>query len=100
MTRRHQLLLEVVLLVVITQAQPWRWVCAQIAIKASTVICFNVGDSVNDQIKLTTFKKIEESVIEEHGVVIEKKEPIKGNDKEERKSITAEDGAITVAESS
>ena len=97
MTRRHQLLLEVALLVVITQAQPWRWVCAQIAIKALTVICINVGDSINDQM----LKKLEESVIEENGVVVEeKKELIKGNNEEERKSISEEDGATIVAESS
>ena len=89
--------MEVALLVVITQAQPWRWVCAQIAIIALTAICINVGDSVNDQM----LKKLEESVIEENGVVVEeKKELIKGNNEEERKSITEEDGATIVAESS
>ena len=42
-----------------------------------------VGDSVNDQI--ITFKKLEEPIVEEHDIV---KEPIKGNDEEERKSIS------------
>ena len=58
-----------------------------------------VGDSVNDQIQLTTLKKLEESIVEEHGVV---KEPIKGNDDDddENKSITEEDGAAIEAESS
>ena len=57
-----------------------------------------VGDSVNDQIQLTTFKKLDESIVEEHGVV---KESIKSNnDDEEKKSITEEDGAANVAESS
>ena len=57
-----------------------------------------VGDSVNDQIQLTTFKKLEESIVEEHGVV---KEPNKGkDDDEEKKSITEEDGAAIAAESS
>ena len=59
-----------------------------------------VGDGVNEEIKITTFKKSEESVIEEHGVVVEKKDPIKGNDEEERKTITKEDGTTIVAESS
>ena len=57
-----------------------------------------VADSVNDQIKLT-FKKIEESLIEEHGILVEKIELIKCNDEEEKKSIT-EDGDTIVAESS
>ena len=58
-----------------------------------------VGDCVNDQIQLTTLKKLEESIVEEHGVV---KEPNKGNDDEdeEKKLITEEDGAANVAESS
>ena len=58
-----------------------------------------VGGGVNDQIQLTTFKKLEESIVEEHGVV---KEPNKGNDDddEEKKSITEEDGVAIVAESS
>ena len=57
-----------------------------------------IGDSVNDQIQLTKFKKLEESIVEEHGVV---KETNKDNkDNEEKKSITEEDGAAIVAESS
>ena len=48
------------------------------------------------QIKLTTFRKVEESIIEEHDIGIEEKQPIKDNynieeEKEEKKSITEGD---------
>ena len=59
-----------------------------------------IGNSINDQIKLTTFKKIEESLIEKHGILVEKVELIKCDDEEERKSITEEDGDTIVTESS
>ena len=49
---------------------------------------------------LTTFKKIEENITEEHGVGVENKELIKVNDEEEKKSITEADGVNVVAESS
>ena len=62
-------------------------------------INFYVGGSINDQVMLTTFKKIEETIIEEHGVGVENKESTKVNDKEEKKSITEEDGVNVVAES-
>ena len=51
---------------------------------------------MGDQIKLTTFKKTEEAIIDEHDAGVVNKEPIK----EERKSITEEDGAAIVAERS
>ena len=59
-----------------------------------------VGDRVNDQIKLTTFKKLEESVIDGDSVVVVNKESVKDDNEEERKAITEEDGAVIVAESS
>ena len=48
------------------------------------------------QIKLTTFRKVEESIIEEHDIGIEEKQPIKDNynieeEEEENKSITEGD---------
>ena len=44
-------------------------------------------------IKLTTFRKLEESIIEKQDVGLEKKEPIKDNREvdEDKKSITEED---------
>ena len=51
-------------------------------------------DSIDDQIKLTTFKKVEEAIIEEHGAgVVHKK-----STEEDRESITEEDGAAIAAE--
>ena len=51
-------------------------------------------DSIDDQIKLTTFKKVEEAIIEESSAgVVHKK-----STEEDRKSITEEDGAAIVAE--
>ena len=41
-----------------------------------------------------------ESIIEEHGVGVENKEPLIDNEEEEKKLITEEDGATIVAESS
>ena len=41
-----------------------------------------------------------ESIIEEHGVEVENKEPLKDNEEEEKKLITEEDFATIVAESS
>ena len=59
---------------------------------------YGIGDSVNDQRQLTTLKILEESIVEEYGVV---KEPNKkDDDDEEKKSITEEDGVAIVAESS
>ena len=48
----------------------------------------------------STFKKLEESIIDGDGVAVADKESVKGNDKEDKKSITEEDGAAIVAESS
>ena len=48
----------------------------------------------------STFKKLEESIIDGDGVVVADKESVKGNDKEDKKSFTEEDGAVIVAESS
>ena len=54
----------------------------------------------NDQIKLTTFK-LEECIIEEHDAGVMEKGPNEDNhdvDKEEKRSITEEDGTTTAAE--
>ena len=43
---------------------------------------------------MTTFRKVEESIIEEHDIGVEEKQPVKDNreaDEEDKKSITEED---------
>ena len=51
-----------------------------------------IDDSVDDQVKITTFKKLEGSIIEEYHVEVEDK------DDEEKRSITEEDSAAIAAE--
>jgi len=57
-------------------------------------LCYlhNIDDSVDDQVKITTFKKLEGSIIEEYHVEVEDK------DDEEKRSITEEDSAAIAAE--
>ena len=56
-----------------------------------------VDDSVFEdekQIKMTTFRKLEEAIVEEHDMGVEEKQPVKDNrdvDEEDKKSITEED---------
>ena len=55
------------------------------------MLSFVVEDSKDGQIKLTTSKKLEKSIIEKHDA---NKDPIE----EERRSITEEDGKAIVSE--
>ena len=58
---------------------------------------YSTEDSVSDQIKLTLFTKLEESITVENDPAVENKAS-ENNHKEERKSITEVDAEIFVPE--